>query len=484
MHLCRLQLFFFFVLLSYVSTIDMRIVCYYTNWSVYRVTDIPILYPDKIKSLHCTHMHIAFAVINPVTLRIEPSEKHDTHYTDAFDTPLYLRMNSLKKRKSSLKILVAVGGWTAGSEAFNNILTNSSTRTLFIRHTKQFLRQWNFDGIDLDWEFPGDIERGAMNNSREQFNILIKEIHESFHNESNPFLLTAAVTADPTKIDQGYVVPDFCHYLDYVSVMTYDYYGTWDNVTGINAPLYGRNSSAEDDDDGQWKNVNTSIHYWLSKGCPANKLNLGLALYGRSFTLANGTDSVSIGTETSGRGLAGPFTKESGTLAYFEICQKLRVHNWTRVFDADAQAPYAFSSSVNSLDTQWVGYDDLQSVTVKVLHAKTLDLGGIMVWSIDQDDYSGLFCGQGEFPVIRRIHDILFSTDKNNKQNSFLTTQATKFRTKPRVSFVPIQRFTTKRQKITLTSMQSIPKSKIFNRGAKKNSPFYFLFIVWVYYLI
>ena len=58
-------------------------------------------------------------------------------------------MNSLKKRKSSLKILVAVGGWTAGSEAFNNILTNSSTRTLFIRHTKQFLRQWNFDGIDL-----------------------------------------------------------------------------------------------------------------------------------------------------------------------------------------------------------------------------------------------------------------------------------------------------------------------------------------------
>ncbi|CAF5057517.1 unnamed protein product, partial [Rotaria socialis] len=76
---------------------------------------------------------------------------------------------------------------------------------------------------------------------------------------------------------------------------------------------------------------------------------------------------------------------------------------WTRVFDADAQAPYAFSSSVNSLDTQWVGYDDLQSVTVKVLHAKTLDLGGIMVWSIDQDDYSGLFCGQGEFPVIRRI---------------------------------------------------------------------------------
>jgi chitinase len=55
----------------------------------------------------------------------------------------------LKRLKSSLKLLVAVGGWTAGSEAFNNILTNSTTRTTFIRQTKDFLHEWNFDGIDL-----------------------------------------------------------------------------------------------------------------------------------------------------------------------------------------------------------------------------------------------------------------------------------------------------------------------------------------------
>lgn len=45
-------------------------------------------------------------------------------------------------------------------------------------------------------------------------------------------------------------------YLDYVSVMAYDYYGAWDNVTGINAPLYARSSPIEDvDDDSRWKNV-------------------------------------------------------------------------------------------------------------------------------------------------------------------------------------------------------------------------------------
>jgi GH18 family chitinase len=48
-----------------------------------------------------------------------------------------------------LKLLIAVGGWTAKSEAFNNILTNSTTRTKFIRQTKEFLFKWSFDGIDL-----------------------------------------------------------------------------------------------------------------------------------------------------------------------------------------------------------------------------------------------------------------------------------------------------------------------------------------------
>jgi GH18 family chitinase len=66
--------------------IEIRIVCYYTNWSVYRQTNVPILYPDAIEPSLCTHIHVAFALINPVTLKIEPSEKHDTHYTDVFNT--------------------------------------------------------------------------------------------------------------------------------------------------------------------------------------------------------------------------------------------------------------------------------------------------------------------------------------------------------------------------------------------------------------
>ena len=64
--------------------IEMRVVCYYPNWSLYRRTVIPILVPESIEPSLCTHVHMAFALINPITLKIEASEKHDTHYTDAF----------------------------------------------------------------------------------------------------------------------------------------------------------------------------------------------------------------------------------------------------------------------------------------------------------------------------------------------------------------------------------------------------------------
>jgi GH18 family chitinase len=62
----------------------MRIVCYYANWSVYRLSNTPILHPDSIDPSLCTHIHVAFALINPLTLKIEPSEKHDTLHTDAY----------------------------------------------------------------------------------------------------------------------------------------------------------------------------------------------------------------------------------------------------------------------------------------------------------------------------------------------------------------------------------------------------------------
>jgi hypothetical protein len=107
-----------------------------------------------------------------------------------------------------------------------------------------------------------------------------------------------------------------------------------------------------------------------------------------------------------------------------------------------------------------------------------LNLGGTMIWSLDQDDYTGLFCEQGQFPFTRRVHDIIFSSNDSEEQDFSNPTKATKLRTKQKISFVPIQRLTTsKHQKLTSTESSS----KAINGTVKNSSTLYLLVIILLF---
>jgi chitinase len=128
--------------------VNFRRVCYYANWAPYRKID-PILYPDNIDPNICTHIHYAFAKINPDTLELLSTEEHDMNWTEKSHIPLYIRLYGLKRRNPQLKTLLAVGGWSAKSVGFNEATRNYTKRLKFINQTIKILREWNFDGIDL-----------------------------------------------------------------------------------------------------------------------------------------------------------------------------------------------------------------------------------------------------------------------------------------------------------------------------------------------
>ncbi len=105
-------------------------------------------------------------------------------------------------------------------------------------------------------------------------------------------------------------------------------------------------------------NVDFAIRYWIANGAPAYKINLGLATYGRSFTLAS--NKTDLGAPSIGSGPAGMYTREPGFLAYYEICKKLH-DGFTRVWDNQQMVPYIFNGS------EWISYEDTQSLAHKVL---------------------------------------------------------------------------------------------------------------------
>ena len=141
------------------------------------------------------------------------------------------------------------------------------------------------------------------------------------------------------------------------------------------------------------------MNYWLSKGCPKNKLIVGIPTYGRSFTLSG--SSTALLSPASGAGTAGPLSGEDGLLAYNEICKNLNANGWTKVTDSTGRmGPYAYKGN------QWVGYDDIAMVGVKATYIVDNNLGGGMFWDFASDDFKNL-CGDGKYPLIKTVSDIV-----------------------------------------------------------------------------
>jgi len=124
-----------------------------------------------------------------------------------------------------------------------------------------------------------------------------------------------------------------------------------------------------------------AANYWVAQGCPKNKLMLGMATYGRCFTLAN-ANNFGLGAPTTGPCPAGQYTREAGFLAYYEI-QTLISQGARVIYDQEQRAPYLVSG------TTWVGYDNVQSLTEKIDYMKREGYGGYFTWCKDLDNFLG-----------------------------------------------------------------------------------------------
>ncbi|XP_076012655.1 acidic mammalian chitinase-like [Genypterus blacodes] len=360
-----------------------KLVCHMTNWAQYRPANGKFT-PDNIDPFLCTHVVYTLATINSYN-QITPIEWNDGQ--------MYQRLNNLKTVNPALRTLLSVGGVVNGISPFIFMVSRPENRAAFIRSAISYLRDNNFDGLNLAWEYPG--HNGSPPQDKERFTELVKELDKAFLEDARDtrmtqLLLSANVASFLPTISRSYEVDKIAPHFDFINVMTYDYHGHWEPRTGHNSPLYG---SSLDTGSHVHLNVNSSIAYWMTLGAAAEKLLLGFPTYGRTYRLTSGSNS--LGAQSNGPADGGPYTRTPGFWSFYEICDFLP--SATAGWIDQQEVPYATYGS------SWVGYDDMRSFSSKVEWMNSRNLGGAHVWTMDMDDFSGTFCSAGPYPLINHL---------------------------------------------------------------------------------
>ncbi|PTB47606.1 glycoside hydrolase family 18 protein [Trichoderma harzianum CBS 226.95] len=305
-----------------------RVVGYYEGWAMQRKCNV--FNPEKIPLGVYTHLNYAFATIDPKTFEVLPATIEDQQDT-------YDRVTWLKKRDPDLKVFIAIGGWTFNNEGqptrntFSNIANNPQNQKAFIKSLISFMSTYDFDGVDLDWEYP----------------------------------------EAPDRYLQHFDIKKMAKIVDFFNVMSYDLHGVWDIPNKWVGPYLNAHTNLTE--------IKDALDLLWRNNIPYDKVNMGLAFYGRGFTAAD-PKCLTPGCRYASGSESWMCSHEVGIVFNSEISDIMQSQNVAPVLYKDAAV------KVLTYNTdQWVAFDDEETLGLKLNFAKSKCLGGVMVWAVSHD---------------------------------------------------------------------------------------------------
>lgn len=225
------------------SNSSTKVVGYFTDWTN---MDINRIQYDKL-----THINYAF-LIPETNGDVKPIVQE-------------AKMKELitKAHENNVKVLISVGGWeyhgAVLDPVFATAASNDISREKLVNNIVDFVNKYNFDGADIDWEYP---DPGTESDN---FLKLMTSLNAKLKPQGK--LLTAAVTSgtavnSPTEswTAKG-VTKEIFPLVDFLNIMAYD----GGNGADHSPYIYAENA----------------MKVWTQKGLPKEKMVLGLPFYAR-----------------------------------------------------------------------------------------------------------------------------------------------------------------------------------------------------------
>ncbi|MFD0638383.1 glycoside hydrolase family 18 protein [Catenulispora yoronensis] len=336
---------------------------------------------------------------------------------DVWNQPIAGNFNQLKQLKAkypNLKVILTIGGWTY-SKYFSDAAATDASRKKFVSSCINMFLDGNlpsdggfggpgsgagiFDGFDLDWEYPGGgghTGNHATAADKQNFTLLAQEFRTELDaygaaHGGKHYYITAAVGSGQDKI-ANLETNKLGQYLDWIDVMTYDMHGGFEATgpTNFQDPLHNSpNDPSKAIAPGTEKyNVDTAITAFttglpdmgIPGGFPAAKINLGIPFYWRGWTGVPATNNGLYQTAT-GPAAAFPTTQTAGTASWTEL--KNAGLTGSALWDATTESSYIYSNG------SFFTGDNPQAIAARDAYAKAHGLGGVFVFSLEDDDASG-----------------------------------------------------------------------------------------------
>ena len=343
----------------------LKIISYIRTWELRKENGKRVFWKaDDINGELLTDLNIAFAEIrNGSEIFISSTEWKDGFF-DLFD-----QIAELKRKYPSLKANLSIGGW--GVDGFSDVAYYENSRNAFVNNVMEWVEEYGFDGVDIDWEYPVNGANGiikARPSDKTNFTLLMRKLRSALDDTekrlNKKLTLSFAGGAfypyldwvEPRKISQ---------IVDYVNLMTYDFYGEWSKTTGHHSNLF-RSSYQEDD-----ICVDKAVNYYLSKGFDPRKIVVGIPFFGKVW---NGVVNKNNGLYQKFQGILYP-----EGIGYQDILSLENAIVLKKYWDESAKASFLYNGDI------WISYDNEESIKIKIDYVKSNRLGGIMVWEYSHD---------------------------------------------------------------------------------------------------
>jgi chitinase len=311
---------------------------------------------ENYKTEQLTHIVFSFLHLKGNNLSVD----------NATDSIAITRLVALKQTNPKLKIILSLGGW-GGCKTCSEVFNTETGRQQFAHSVLKLFKEYKVDGLDLDWEYPAikSLPRHQyLPEDRANFTWLIQTLRDTI---GPGYELSFAAGGFKEYLTQSIEWSKVMPLVNYVNVMTYDLVNGNSTRTGHLAPLFSTPEQSESTDQ--------AIMFLDSIGVPMQKVVIGMAFYGRTFT---GVNPVNNGLYQKG--------KFSAYINYRDFDKLFSpVAGYQQYWDNKAKAPYAYNAATKTLAT----FDNLRSVYEKTKYAKERNLGGVMFWELSSDKPSG-----------------------------------------------------------------------------------------------